>query len=358
MTGRTPSTTTVPRFPELLDIQCFPFTDCLWTALSTNPELARTVRTLDIGDSDTVPPELITKLDTCPHCFDQGLDAREDELRTSRLFVAALKHMSNLTAFRWDTDSPEFPGSPQPWSVLAAYCKILRHVDVYDGLGNIWGTELFDLSNLTYFRYVTSYGDPMAAPDMTRLGTMLTARCPQLQTLYLNLGSIHEELCPPADIGTSVLSGRWLHLESLTLRGTMCAPAAVVTFLKEHSGLQHLDIDRTVGCEPLWRRDIVFNPDFVVSDSDVDSPAYYLEALEKRLDCPSGILPNLKTLACFPGQAVDILKATFAGSRAVGGVELFLKDAGKGDRAEAFRRFAASHQHELTVIRPEDTWKF
>ncbi|KAI0047989.1 hypothetical protein FA95DRAFT_1595418 [Auriscalpium vulgare] len=312
VTTSIPNNPIVSGSPQLADIQCYPFANCLWTALSDSPELARIVRTLDIGDSDTVPRELIaTQLATCMHCGDPEFSMDSDELQrlTSYLIVAALKNMSNLSTFKWNADPPEYPGCPQPWPVLAASCKKLRHVEVFDHSGDIWGSE----------------------------------------TLYLDFGAIHENSYPPADIGQTLLRDTiWPHLESLTLHGTMCAPADIVAFLKEHKGLRHLDIDRTVGCGPLWKKDI-------------DDTSYFLQALEKRLVCPPGILPNLKTLACFPGQAVDILEAVFAGPRAVKSVELFLKDKGKEDdnpRSGEFREFAVRHTttKELTVVRQEVSW--
>ncbi|KAI0047974.1 hypothetical protein FA95DRAFT_1139934 [Auriscalpium vulgare] len=108
----------------------------------------------------------------------------------------------------------------------------------------------------------------------------------------------------------------------------MCAPADVVTFLSAQEGFRHLDIDRTVGCGPLWHEYIYPDGDLngqavgdfdgtdvgELDDSDVgdsDGPDYF-KALEQHLDCPSDMLPNLETLACFPGQAVDILKPMLA----------------------------------------------
>ncbi|KAI0047991.1 hypothetical protein FA95DRAFT_1678695 [Auriscalpium vulgare] len=360
MTSRTLSTTTVPRFNELSEIQCSLFADCLWTALLDSPELARIVQTLDFGDSDTIPRELIPKLADCAHCngWTNYWTAHDCELRTSHVFVGALEKMINLSMFKWNATPFEWADCPQPWPVLAAYCQNLRHVEVNDYTGRIWGTELFNLSGLTYFRYVTSYQHPDTAPGMTRLETMLRNRCPQLQTLYLDFGAIHLDGCPPADIGQSVLRGYWPDLESLTLHGTMCAPKDIVTFLGAHKRLQHLDIDRTVGCGPLWQANIALNPDL---DGDWDSRPFFSEALGKRLECPSGILPNLKTLACFSGQAVDILKAMFAGSRAAESVELFLKGEGEEDdnpRLEEFWSFAASHKRELSVVIQEDTWEW
>ncbi|KAI0047973.1 hypothetical protein FA95DRAFT_1558506 [Auriscalpium vulgare] len=254
--------------------------------------------------------------------------------------------MTHLTTFKWFGNDVEYAGWATPWPILATSCKNLRHVEVYEGANApIWGTELFELSNLTFFRYVTSPMEgPFIAPDMTRLGTMLTERCPHLQTLYLDFGAIHDEGCLPADIGPSVLNGRWPRLVSLTLHGTMCAPADVVTFLHEHKTLQHVDIDQTVGCKPLLPQDM---DDFS-------------EALEQGLECPSDILPNLETLACFPGQAVDILRPMFTKHRAGKIVKLFLKDEGREDdnpRSQEFRGFETTHASKLTVVR-QNVWNW
>ncbi|KAI0061267.1 hypothetical protein BV25DRAFT_1839055 [Artomyces pyxidatus] len=314
LTSRPMADVLSPRHTQLRLIICPIDTRSVWSLLANDAALARNVRVLWLSINDGklhVPQAFLSELPVCHHrSMQRSYNARQAEMRRvdERMLMAALKNMVNLTRFDWchsqtnDMTAASEPDGQDIWTALAS-CRNVTDLRVFEGgWCKIWGSAIFNMSNLTIFHYSTSYIDPPGRVDCTGLGVMLRERCPHLQELHLDMYcDLGREAYPP-DIGSSILGGRWPELSSLHLHEAAChSPHTFVSFIEAHPGLRHLSIDNWVGCT-------------AISDNpDQDERHRMPEPLSFTF--PRGVLPKLETLVCHAGQAVDILSSTCSQAR-------------------------------------------
>ncbi|KAI0061266.1 hypothetical protein BV25DRAFT_1949230 [Artomyces pyxidatus] len=151
---------------------------------------------------------------------------------------------------------------------------------------------LKNMVNLTHFDWRHPQTNRMTAasqPDGQDIWTAL-ASCPNMTDLRLYEGG-----------WCNIWGSADLRLEmycdySMELRVAAChSTHTFVSFVEAHPGLRHLSIDDWVGCT-------------AISDvPDEDELDRMPEPLSFTFT--PGILPNLETLECHPGQAIDILSS-------------------------------------------------
>ncbi|GBE81874.1 hypothetical protein SCP_0402480 [Sparassis crispa] len=302
-----------PRHTQLRHIRCDVNAMCLWRAFSHDQSLARNVRSLEIMSSS--PCRVPRFICTCDRPCAHDVSRREAELE----LIVAVKNLANLVSFKWRSAANVVIAHMEPdrqdvWTSLAC-CRNLGNVDIAE---NNWlnqaptGSEaaILNLSDLTTLRYTGLFADSRPI-DATVLGVMLRERCPRLQKLILSL-----PCRPPVrsrDAGESILSGRWPDLRTLGLTGAACSPATAITFFVAHPQLSQLSIDELIGCDPQYHGRLL------------------------PLDCPPGLLPNLRKLESIAERAIELLSAPSAQPRPIEHVSIW-----RGPHVEDFPALLAA----------------
>ncbi|KAI0043967.1 hypothetical protein FA95DRAFT_1574763 [Auriscalpium vulgare] len=298
-----------PRHTQLRSLRCPVMALCVWEALAADVALARNVRHLDIQDSPCpgggwhLPALLCKASPDCWHCSrHDSANNRKMWERVEKPMVAALTNMSSLLSLKWKSHLYKFPLDPKNdrddiWTALRS-CSSMTALSVKEGdFGEIFHcTNIFSLSNLTFFEYETeTFGFEGLPSDGKALGVMLRDRCPKLQTLKLRFPNSILEGYPPPLFGTSVLSGRWPDLEHVQLECVACHPEEASSFLAAHPNIRFLEVDEFFSCRQFAGMEI-----YDLTDKDL---------VELPLTLPPAVLPKLCTLRCAPGHAADILAA-------------------------------------------------
>ncbi|KAI0061263.1 hypothetical protein BV25DRAFT_1916947 [Artomyces pyxidatus] len=303
-----------PRHTQLRLIVCRASFACLWKILANDAALARNVRVLRLTDGGftRLPRSILGEDPNCSHRYPRLSTARVELEQCERDYehslMAAIKNMENLTRFEWNhivssrIRTREEPDSLDIWTAVAS-CPNITELAIYeDRPSSIWDSALFLMSNITLFHYATTIVKSYGRVDCTKLGGMLREHCPRLQHLHLEMEYDYSMACFPPDVGQSILTGRWPDLTYLCLRDVACHSSEIFTsFLEAHPGLRYLTIDEWIGCAA-----ISDDPDEEEFDRMPEPLAFAFSP---------GIVPNLETLVCHAGMAIDILTAAYANSR-------------------------------------------